>query len=70
VDRLCETLIASSNYSFNKAHSTAYAIVAYNEAWLKRNYPLHFWKGKLTVGMAKAEKFKIYLGECEVLFCQ
>lgn len=65
-DQLNATLIASSRYSFNKSHSVAYAMVAYNESWLKHHYPQHFWKGKLTVGMSKAEKLKIYLAECEV----
>lgn len=66
VNHLCQSIIASSQYSFNKSHSVAYGMVAYNECWLKRHYPLHFWKGKLTVVTGKHEKLKKYLAECEV----
>lgn len=39
--------IASSAYSFNKAHSAAYGIVAYQCAFLKHHYPLEWWTAVL-----------------------
>ena len=66
VKRLCDSISASANYSFNKSHSVAYAIIAYNECWFKFNHPMHFWKGKMTVATAKHEKLKKFLAECEV----
>jgi len=39
-----------SGYAFNKAHSTAYGVEAYQAAWLKRYYPAEFMAGVLTNG--------------------
>lgn len=55
---LVDTLIKSSRYSFNKAHSASYGVVAYNGAWLKYHYPMHFWKGEFTVAAKKPEKME------------
>jgi DNA polymerase III subunit alpha len=46
---LVAQIIASSNYSFNKAHAMSYAIVGYATAYLKYKYPLEFWTAELTV---------------------
>jgi DNA polymerase-3 subunit alpha len=66
-DRLCQTIIASSRYSFNKAHSASYGIVSYNGCYLKYHYPLHFWKGELEVNGSDHEKLSGYLHECKQL---
>lgn len=60
---LADTLIKSAGYSFNASHSCSYAIVAYNGCWLKKHYPLHFWKGELTVNSDNHEKIKNYFDE-------
>src|SRR6185295_18418181 len=39
-----------SGYAFNKAHSTAYGVEAYQAAWLKRYHPAEFMAGVLTNG--------------------
>ena len=61
--RLAETLIKSAGYSFNMAHAASYSIVAYNGCWLKKHYPLHFWKGELTVNSDNHEKLRSYFSE-------
>ena len=38
-ERIFETLAKFAGYGFNKSHSAAYAVVAYQTAWLKANYP-------------------------------
>jgi DNA polymerase III subunit alpha len=56
-----------AGYGFNKSHSTTYALLAYQTAWLKANYPRHFLAALLTIEAANTEKLAMYLGECREL---
>ncbi len=56
-----------AGYGFNKSHSTTYALLAYQTAWLKANYPRHFFAALLTIEAANTEKLATYLGECREL---
>jgi DNA polymerase-3 subunit alpha len=56
-----------AGYGFNKSHSTAYAWVAYQTAYLKANYPWHFMAALLTIEAANTDKLAMYLGECRDL---
>jgi DNA polymerase-3 subunit alpha len=56
-----------AGYGFNKSHSTTYALLAYQTAWLKANYPRHFMAALLTIEAANTEKLAMYLGECREL---
>ncbi len=56
-----------AGYGFNKSHSTTYAWVAYQTAYLKANYPWHFMAALLTIEAANTEKLAMYLGECRDL---
>ena len=53
-----------AGYGFNKSHSTAYAFLAYQTAYLKANYPWHFAAALLTIESQNTDKLAIYLGEC------
>jgi len=53
-----------AGYGFNKSHSTAYAYLAYQTAYLKANYPWHFAAALLTIEAANSDKLALYLGEC------
>jgi DNA polymerase-3 subunit alpha len=53
-----------AGYGFNKSHSTAYAFLAYQTAYLKANYPWHFAAALLTIESANTDKLALYLGEC------
>jgi DNA polymerase III subunit alpha len=53
-----------AGYGFNKSHSTTYAWVAYQTAYLKANYPRHFMAALLTIEAANTDKLAMYLGEC------
>ena len=53
-----------AGYGFNKAHSTAYAFLAYQTAYLKANYPWHFAAALLTIEAQNTDKLALYLGEC------
>ena len=56
-----------AGYGFNKSHSTTYALLAYQTAWLKANYPRHFVAALLTIEAANTDKLAMYLGECREL---
>jgi DNA polymerase-3 subunit alpha len=45
---LCDQIIASSKYSFNKSHACSYSYVAYACMYLKTHYPLDWWKSMLS----------------------
>jgi DNA polymerase-3 subunit alpha len=52
-----------AGYGFPKAHSTAYAFLAYQTAYLKANYPSHFTAALLTVEAQNTDKLAMYLTE-------
>ena len=53
-----------AGYGFNKSHATAYALLAYQTAYLKANYPWHFMASLLTIERQNTDKLALYLGEC------
>jgi DNA polymerase-3 subunit alpha len=53
-----------AGYGFNKSHATAYALLAYQTAYLKANYPWHFAAALLTIEAQNTDKLAAYLGEC------
>src|SRR5262245_46911698 len=53
-----------AGYGFPKAHSTAYAFLAYQTAYLKANYPWHFTAALLTIESQNTDKLALYLAEC------
>ncbi|MCL2677707.1 MAG: DNA polymerase III subunit alpha [Clostridiales bacterium] len=53
-----------AGYGFNKSHSAAYALVAYQTAWLKANYAPEFMAAMLTAVMDNTDKVQYYLDEC------
>ncbi|MCO5248083.1 MAG: DNA polymerase III subunit alpha [Chitinophagales bacterium] len=55
---------AFARYAFNKSHAVCYAIVAYQTAYLKANYPAEFMAAVLTNNFSNQEKISFYLEEC------
>ncbi|MHC4861218.1 MAG: DNA polymerase III subunit alpha, partial [Planctomycetota bacterium] len=53
-----------AHYCFNKCHTTAYAIVTYETAYLKANYPVEFMAALMTCDMGVTDKIVRYMGEC------
>jgi DNA polymerase III subunit alpha len=64
---LFDLMEAFAGYGFNKSHSTTYALVAYQTAYLKANYPAHFMAALLTIESQNTAKLAMYLGECRDL---
>ena len=54
-----------AGYGFNKSHSAAYALLAYQTAYLKTHYPVEFMAGLLTSETSKPENVVKYIGECK-----
>lgn len=56
-----------AGYGFNKSHSAAYALVSYQTAWLKVNYPAEFMAAVLSSEMANTDKIVVFIEECRAM---
>ena len=56
-----------AEYGFNKSHSAAYALVAYQTAWLKVHYPAEFMAAVLSSDMDNTDKVVGFLDECRAM---
>ena len=54
-----------AGYGFNKSHSAAYALVAYQTAWLKAHYPAAFMAAVLSSDMDNTDKIVVLIAECQ-----
>lgn len=59
-----------AEYGFNKSHSAAYALVAYQTAWLKAHYPAHFMAACMSADMENTDKVVILLHEASEMGLQ
>ena len=53
-----------AGYGFNKSHSAAYALIAYQTAYLKAHYPAQFMAALLSCDMTNTDKVVLYINEC------
>jgi len=53
-----------AGYGFNKSHSAAYALLAYQTAYLKANYPVEFMAALLTSVIESKDRVPFYIEEC------
>ena len=63
---LYNLIIKFSNYGFNKSHSVAYSLVAFQMAYLKINYTKYFMRNLLNMNKS-SEKLKEYIDESKIL---
>ncbi|MEK7270207.1 MAG: DNA polymerase III subunit alpha, partial [Planctomycetota bacterium] len=54
-----------AEYGFNKSHSAAYGLIAYQTAWLKANHPTEFMAALLTCDRGNTDKVALEISECE-----
>lgn len=54
-----------ASYGFNKSHSAAYALIAYQTAWLKTHYPAQFLAALLSCDVDNTDKVVKYITECK-----
>jgi len=62
-NQIFDLLEKFAGYGFNKSHAAAYAIVAYQTAYLKANYPVEFFCAMMTNDMANTDKLAEYIAE-------
>jgi DNA polymerase-3 subunit alpha len=56
-----------AGYGFNKAHSAGYALVAYQTAYLKANYPVEFLAASMTLDRGNTDKLNVFRQELDRL---
>ena len=56
-----------AGYGFNKCHAAAYALVAYQTAYLKANYPVEFFAASMTLDLGNTDKLGNFRRELERL---
>ena len=61
------TIAAFAGYGFNKSHAAAYALIAYQTAYLKANYPVEFLAASMTYDMGNTDKLNIFKQELQHL---
>jgi DNA polymerase III subunit alpha len=62
-DDLFELMAYFAGYGFNKSHSAAYALIAYQTAYLKANYPVEFATCLISLEATNSDKMSFYLKE-------
>lgn len=63
-EKIFDILAKFAEYGFNKSHSAAYSMIAYQTAYLKANYPTEFMAALLTSEIGNVDEIVFYLNEC------
>lgn len=63
-EKIFDEMTDFAKYAFNKSHAAAYAVVAYQTAWLKYYYPVEFMAAIITSVVDKPNKVSEYIMEC------
>jgi DNA polymerase-3 subunit alpha len=63
-ETLYSLILQFAQYGFNKSHSAAYALIAYQTAFLKAHYPVEFMAASLSADMDNTAKVVTFIGEC------
>jgi len=64
-NRIFDQMTDFASYAFNKSHAAAYAVVAYQTAWLKYYYPVEFMAACMNSFLGSVEKISQYVHECK-----
>jgi DNA polymerase III subunit alpha len=62
--QLWKDMEQSQDYSFNKAHSACYALIAYRTAWLKANHPCEYMAALISSVMNTKDRVPFYVNAC------
>ena len=65
VEKIWKDWEAFASYAFNKSHSTCYAWIAYQTAYLKANYPAEYMASVLSNNMNDIKNVTFFMGECK-----
>lgn len=64
---LFELILKFAGYGFNKSHSVGYSILAFQTAYMKAYFPIHYMAAVLTYESDNTDKLAVYLSECKRL---
>ncbi|MEE4164733.1 MAG: DNA polymerase III subunit alpha [Desulfocapsaceae bacterium] len=63
-EHIFDLMAKFAGYGFNKSHSAAYALIAYQTAFLKAHYPAQFMAALLSCDMNNTDKVVLYINQC------
>ena len=63
-EKIFDLMAKFAGYGFNKSHSAAYALIAYQTAYLKAHYPVEFMAALLSSDMDNTDQVVKYINEC------
>lgn len=63
-NKIFDEMMEFAKYAFNKSHAAAYALIAYQTAWLKYHYPVEFMAALMTSVMGNSSKVAGYIQYC------
>ncbi|MDO8528108.1 MAG: DNA polymerase III subunit alpha [Deltaproteobacteria bacterium] len=66
-EKIFDLMAKFAEYGFNRSHSAAYALIAYQTAWFKTHYPTEYMACVLTNETGNTDKVLFYLQECQAL---
>jgi DNA polymerase-3 subunit alpha len=66
-DEIFDLLAKFADYGFNKSHAAAYALISYQTAYLKANYPVEFLAASMTLDKANTDKLSEFRNEAQRL---
>lgn len=64
-DEIFDIMMKFAEYGFNRSHSAAYSLVAFQTAYLKANYPAEYMASVLTHNMGDIKKVTFFMEECK-----
>ncbi|HOJ84927.1 MAG TPA: DNA polymerase III subunit alpha, partial [Bacillota bacterium] len=59
-----DLILKFASYGFNKSHAAAYALIAYQTAYLKANYPVEYMASLMTGYCSSSDKVALYIADC------
>jgi DNA polymerase-3 subunit alpha len=62
-DFIFELVAKFAGYGFNKSHAAAYALIAYQTAWLKAKYPVEFYAASMAYDIALTDKLNVFIDD-------
>ena len=64
-EHIFDLLAKFADYGFNKSHSAAYGVVAYQTAWLKANHRPEYMAAIMSIESSNTDKLLLYIGDCK-----
>ena len=59
-----DQIASFAGYGFNKSHAAAYALVCYQTAWLKANFPVEFIAASMALDAGNTDKLAVFRQDC------